>query len=215
MAWVSLTWITLALTAYLIGSIPSAYLVTRLLKGQDIRRLGDGNAGAANVFRTVGSRAGLAVGIVDISKGAAAVFLARGILHSANAEMIAGVAVVAGHIWPVHLRLRGGRGAATATGVLMALLPAFFAVPLLGLLSLLLLYWTKSTIKTLSFFFIPTPFLAWFFGYSYWVVTYSVGMPIMVGISHYLSLKRLSPTEGRSGRQALPNTPFPPFTKGG
>jgi acyl phosphate:glycerol-3-phosphate acyltransferase len=185
--WTSLIWISLILASYLIGSVPSAYLVTRLLKGQDIRQLGDGNAGAANVFRAVGSGAGLTVGIIDIGKGAAAVLLARGVLDSSTAQMVAGVAVVAGHNWPVQLGWRGGRGAATAVGVSMVLLP-IPAVPL-GILSLFLLYWTKSTIKALSFFLIPIPFLAWILGHSYPLVAYSVGMPLMVGLSHYLSIK--------------------------
>jgi glycerol-3-phosphate acyltransferase PlsY len=212
-AWLSLTWISLLLTAYLMGSIPSAYLVTRRLKGQDIRRLGDGNAGAANVFRTVSPHAGILVGIADISKGAAAILLTRGILNSSGAEMMAGAAVVAGHNWPVHLQLRGGRGAATTAGVLMVILPTV-AIPL-GLFSLLALYWTKSTIKALSLFLIPIPFLAWILGYSYSLIAYPVGMSVMVGLSHYLSLRRPPSTQGVSGEEVLPNPSVPPSMEGG
>jgi CheY-like chemotaxis protein len=75
-----LTWAILIFAAYLIGSTPTAYLAVRLLKGQDIWRLGDGNAGAGNVFRTISSRAGIAVATIDIGKGAAAVLLVRGFL---------------------------------------------------------------------------------------------------------------------------------------
>ena len=195
MTWVGLTWTSLAFSAYLMGSIPTAYLVTRWFTGRDIRRLGDGNAGAANVSRTVGSRAGITVGVVDITKGAVAILLARGLFHSAAAEMMAGAAVIAGHNWPVHLGLRGGRGAATASGVLVVLLP-LPAVPL-GIFALLILYWTKSTIKAMSVFLIPIGFLAWLLGYSYSLMAYAVGMPVMVGLSHYFSLKRLSPASSQ------------------
>ena len=205
MPWVGLTWTSLAFSAYLMGSIPTAYLVTRWLTGRDIRRLGDGNAGAANVSRTVGPRAGITVGVVDITKGAAAILLARGLFHSAAAEMMAGAAVIAGHNWPVHLGLRGGRGAATASGVLVVLLP-LPAVPL-GIFALLILYWTKSTIKAMSVFLIPIGFLAWLLGYSYSLMAYAVGMPVMVGLSHYFSLKRLSPTSSQPSAVSTPPLP--------
>jgi glycerol-3-phosphate acyltransferase PlsY len=118
--------------------------------------------------------------------------------------------VVAGHNWPVHLQLRGGRGAATATGVLLVLLPALY-IPV-GLLAIMLLCWTRSTIKALSFFLIPTPFLAWALGYSYALVAYSAGLPVMVGLSHYFSLKkRLPPPEKSGSEQALSNPPNPPL----
>ena len=72
MVWEALTWVGAALLAYVIGSIPTAYLVTRYIMGRDIRGLGDYNSGAANVFRSVGPRAGLGVGGIDIVKGAVA-----------------------------------------------------------------------------------------------------------------------------------------------
>ena len=165
MVWDSLMWAWLVLTCYLVGSVPTAYLLTRLLRGKDIRRLGDGNSGAANVFRVVGSRAGLAVGVLDIGKGAAGVLLAQAISHSTEVEMIAGVAVVAGHNWPAHLNWRGGRGAAPAVGVLLATLPTV-ALPL-GVAAVAFLIVAKSTIKALSLWFMAIPVLAWLVGYSY------------------------------------------------
>ena len=203
MPWVGLTWTSLILTAYLIGRLPTSYLAARLLAGQDIRQLGDGNAGATNVFRTVGSKAGIAVGIIDVGKGAVAVLLVRGIIDSTAAEMVAGVVVVAGHNWPVYLQLRGGRGAATAVGVLLAMLPAV-AIPV-SLSGLVVLYIIKSATKVLGLAFISIVFLAvWPFGYDYPHVAYSVGIPVLVGASHYLSLRRVTPSEGRSGEQDLP-----------
>ena len=130
MQWDALTWVGLALLSYAIGGIPTAYLATKTVLRRDIRHLGDRNAGAANVFRSVGPRAGLAVGAIDIAKGAAAVMLVRGLVDSTGMELMAGVAALAGHNWPVHLRFKGGRGAASAVGVLLVVLPAI-AVPTL------------------------------------------------------------------------------------
>ena len=188
--------------SYLIGGIPTAYLVARLLKGQDIRRVGDRNVGAANVYRNIGSRAGISVGMIDILKGAAAVFLARGLFDSTAADMIAGVAVVAGHNWPVYFRLSGGRGAATAVGVLLVILPAV-AIPL-GLSAVVILWLTKKAIKSLGFFLVCVPILAWWPAqYSYSTVAFAVGIPLLVGIGHYLSLIR-QPAPEPSGEPALP-----------
>ena len=87
MPWAAIAWPGLVLVSYFIGSMPTAYLATRLLKGQDIRQLGDRNVGAANVYRSVGPRAGLAVGIIDIAKGAVAVLLVKGMVDSPALEM--------------------------------------------------------------------------------------------------------------------------------
>ena len=107
-------WAGLGLLSYAIGSIPTAYLFTRYLLGRDIRQIGDFNSGAANVFRNVSAKAGIAVGAIDIIKGAVAIVLAKLLVNDPGMEMMAGGAVVTGHIFPVHLRFRGGRGAATA-----------------------------------------------------------------------------------------------------
>ena len=203
MPWVGLTWFSLLLASYLIGGIPTAYLAARILKGRDIRDLGDHNSGAANVFKNVGPRAGLIVGAIDIAKGGVAVLLTRLALDSLTAEMIAGVLVVAGHNWPIYLRLRGGRGAATAVGVLIATLP-FLAIPL-GLASLVVLYVSKKAIMSLGCFLILVPVLAWWpvFDYSYPQITYALLIPVLIGISHFISVRKLAPA-APSGEQAMP-----------
>ena len=129
MAWDSIGWIGIAFVAYLIGSFPTSTLAARWLKRQDIRNLGDQNAGAANVYRNLGARAGLTVGTVDIAKGALAVLLVKFIGGGTALQMTAGLAAVAGHNWPFFLQFRGGRGAATTLGVFMGLIP-LPAVPL-------------------------------------------------------------------------------------
>ena len=129
--------------------------------------------------------------VVDIAKGAAAVLLVRGLVDSPPAEMIAGLAAVAGHNWPVYLRLRGGRGAATTVGVLLAMLPAL-AIPM-ALLALVVLYFSKRAIYSLGFFLVLTPILAWWpADYTYTVASYAVAVPLIVGGRHLWSVKRLA-----------------------
>jgi len=185
-----LSWLVTALMAYLIGAIPTAYLAVRWLRGQDVRNLGDGNAGAANAARILGTRGGLVVGTVDIGKGLAVVLLAQGLLDSGMAGMIAGIFVIIGHAWPIYLRGRGGRGAATAVGVLLATVPVV-AAPLAAL-ALVVLFRSKSSTRAVAALYIPLPFLAfWPAGYSCALVFYSLAIPLLVGICHYLSLRRV------------------------
>ncbi len=112
--------------AYLIGSIPFALLLARRF-GTDLRRTGSGNLGAANVMRASGVRAGLLVAGLDVAKGAVGVALASRFSDNASAPAIAGFAAIVGHIYPVWLRFRGGKGVATACGAFSVLTPA--AVP--------------------------------------------------------------------------------------
>jgi glycerol-3-phosphate acyltransferase PlsY len=108
--------------AYLLGSIPSAYLVGRLMKGLDIREAGDGRLGAAATYRRVGLAGGITVGLMDLSKGAAAVFLAQGLGLPLPVVLLAGLAVVVGHNWSIFLHFKGGKGALTIYGVLASLM---------------------------------------------------------------------------------------------
>ena len=121
---------------YLLGSIPTAWWVGRYVLGKDadVRTLGDGNVGATNIGQLLGPRWGTLVGTVDIFKGFAAVFAADVAYTLLGSEsypdpvsvpcMAAGVACVIGHIWPVWLKFRGGRGAAAAIGVAGAIFTA-------------------------------------------------------------------------------------------
>src|SRR5262249_20737440 len=107
--------------AYLLGSIPFALLAGRL-RGVDLRTVGSGNLGAANVFRNLGRGMGVAVMLADIGKGVVAVVIARA-LTDAPWPAIAGVAAVLGHVFPVWLRFRGGKGVAVAGGAVIGLMP--------------------------------------------------------------------------------------------
>ena len=184
-----LTGISLIFISYLIGGISSAYLVTRLVLGQDIRNLGDNNPGAANVFRNVSPKAGLTVGVLDILKGVLAVLLVRSLTDSIALELMAGVTVVAGHNWPIHLGFRGGRGAATAVGVLLIAVP-LVSVPVAAV-SLMVLQFTKRATVALGVFLIAVPVLTFPVGYSYTMVSYVIAVPVLVGLTHYLNTKVL------------------------
>ena len=184
-----LTGISLIFISYLIGGISSAYLVTRLVLGQDIRNLGDNNPGAANVFRNVSPKAGLTVGVLDILKGVLAVLLVRSLTDSTALELMAGVTVVAGHNWPIHLGFRGGRGAATAVGVLLIAVP-LVSVPVAAV-SLMVLQFTKRATVALGVFLITVPVLTFPVGYSYTMVSYVIAVPVLVGLTHYLNTKVL------------------------
>lgn len=118
--------ITALVLGYLLGSIPSAYIATRLAKSKDIRRLGGGNVGGLNVFREVGIWPALAVGIIDLGKGAAAVAIALWVLEVPTLfVLLAGTASVIGHNWMVFLKFSGGKGMGTTFGTLAILLPVY------------------------------------------------------------------------------------------
>jgi glycerol-3-phosphate acyltransferase PlsY len=114
------------LAAYLLGSIPFALILARRW-GSDLRVVGSGNLGATNVMRASGVRAGVLVAILDMTKGAVSVWLAARIGDGAPLPAAAGLAAIIGHIYPVWLRFRGGKGVATACGVFSVLTP--LAVP--------------------------------------------------------------------------------------
>jgi glycerol-3-phosphate acyltransferase PlsY len=118
--------IPIVIVSYLIGSVPFALLLARRWGAADLRRIGSGNLGAANVLRASGVKAGVLVAVLDISKGAVSVMLAERFGGDAAAPA-AGVAAIVGHIYPVWLRFRGGKGVATACGVFSVLSP--LAVP--------------------------------------------------------------------------------------
>lgn len=121
-------WPFLVLGAYLLGSISFSYLIVRRLTGRDVRSVGSGNPGATNVLRASGRRPALAVLLLDIAKGLGPVLAARAL--AAPTEVIGAVAVatVLGHVFPVFLRFRGGKGVATASGALGGLAPVPLAL---------------------------------------------------------------------------------------
>lgn len=108
--------------SYLLGSIPFSYLVAQL-RGVDVRTVGSGNVGATNVMRSAGKAAGIAAFLLDAAKGAAAAELARKLVPGAAVPPLAAVAAILGHMYPVWLRFRGGKGVATGAGAFLPLAP--------------------------------------------------------------------------------------------
>ena len=117
--------------AYVLGSIPTAYLMGWTLRGIDIRTVGSGNVGATNVFRSIGKMAGIATLLIDLAKGLIAVELALIYCGGDLWPLLAGVAAVAGHSWSFWVNFRGGKGVATSAGVFIALLPGPMGIALL------------------------------------------------------------------------------------
>ena len=135
------------LLCYLVGSIPTAIIAGKILKKIDIREHGSGNAGATNVFRVLGWKAGLVVLLIDMLKGllATVLFYQLGssdlLSDTAALKVIAGLAAVFGHIWTVFARFKGGKGVATSTGVLLILCPKALAIA--GLVWLITVFLTR------------------------------------------------------------------------
>jgi glycerol-3-phosphate acyltransferase PlsY len=179
--------ILVVIMGYLLGSFPSAYIAGRLLKGVDIRQLGDGNMGAANAWRVLGARAGVAVATIDIGKGAAAILIARAIGVPLPVVLLTGVTAVAGHNWPFLLKFRGGRGEASAIGVLSTMLPYEMLI-LLGVASIPFAI-TRNVIITPAFLFSPLPLVAWWFGESGALIAYSIALPCLVGFTHFITTR--------------------------
>ena len=196
-----MTWVWLGVLCYAIGSLPTAYLFTRYILGQDIWQIGDFNSGAANVFRNVGAKAGVAVGAIDIIKGALVIVLAMVLVDDTRMEMMAGAAALAGHNLPVHLRFRGGRGAATAVGILIASVP-IIALPI-GALCLVLLYLTHKAIYPLVVFLVVIPVLTWPIGYPVALAIYVVAIPIAVGLSHLFTTRIRNPGTAKNIGKSL------------
>jgi glycerol-3-phosphate acyltransferase PlsY len=183
----------LVLFGYLLGSIPCACIAGRLVKGVDVRTIGDGNAGAANVYRNISHRAGIAVLVADTAKGAVSVLVAHAIV-SQPLIFLCGAAAVAGHNWPLFCSFKGGRGQATTIGVLTTLMPvemgillAICAVPFLT---------TRNTMLAGAILFSPLWLLALLMGAPGPLVAYSIGLPCLVGLTHFLTTRHL-PDEAR------------------
>jgi len=115
---------------YLLGSIPTAYIVSRMRKGVDIRNVGSGNMGAANVIRQIGAHEGVFVGLIDIAKGAGAILIAQALNVSELWVFGSGFGALVGHNFPVFAGFKGGRGSATIIGIFLVLAPKAILVTL-------------------------------------------------------------------------------------
>jgi len=179
--------------AYLLGSIPVAYIITRMQTGKDVRRLGGGNVGALNVFREVGLKAAVITGVLDIGKGVAAVFIAIWLLDFPSMQMIgltqvlvlaAGLAVVAGHIWSVYLKFNGGNGLSTTIGVLAILMPRELLIALA--ITLLLIVITRNPVLSVNISLLSSVLVsAWFLEKSWLYVAFVIVLALIL-VLHFL-----------------------------
>jgi glycerol-3-phosphate acyltransferase PlsY len=147
---ISITLLSIPVAAYLLGSIPFGLILARLFGGSDVRKQGSGNIGATNVARVVGPLAGILTLVLDAAKGAVAVLIAERLSNdSATWMMIAAIAALIGHCYPIWLNFKGGKGVATAAGIFLVLSPLAF----LGSITLFLLvaiFWRYISLASLS-----------------------------------------------------------------
>jgi acyl phosphate:glycerol-3-phosphate acyltransferase len=176
-------WLIISI-GYLVGGIPTAFIAGRIIKGQDIRHLGDENSGAANAFRELGPGAGILVGVADAAKGALVVIIAQAFNMSLGVVLVAGLAAVIGHNWPVYLGFRGGRGVSTTLGVLAVLVT--LPMLILALPATLILVVKKNVTPAMAFLFISLPLVDWWLGVRPVLIVYGVALPALVGITHFL-----------------------------
>lgn len=174
--------IAVVVASYLVGCVTAGYYLVRLLAKKDIHEMGSGNVGARNVGRILGPAGFVATLAIDLLKGALVVWAARRLGVGPYWLIAAYLAVIVGHVWPVQFRFRGGKGIATAIGVMLTLNPLiilFVIIPFLCIFAV-----TRSlTVSGLSAFAI-TPFTLFFFGQP---VVYAIGvaaLTVLVLFSH-------------------------------
>jgi glycerol-3-phosphate acyltransferase PlsY len=195
-----MTWIVLS--AYLVGSVPFALLLARRWGTADLRRFGSGNLGAANVLRSTGVTPGVLVAVLDISKGVASVILAAHLTGTPMAQAAAGLAAIVGHVYPVWLGFRGGKGVATACGVFAVLAPVA-ALAALGIF--VTSVWVTKYVSVGSVLASMTlPLIAYSTGLSTPIVTVSTAAAGLIVFRHRSNLSRVfAGTERRLGRGRL------------
>lgn len=115
---------------YLIGSIPFG-VITGKIMGTDIRKVGSGNIGATNIYRNLGTLPAITVFILDLLKGSVAVWAAQAITASPLIAVTAGIAAVIGHMYPVYIGFKGGKGSATGLGILLGIAPDLFVITMI------------------------------------------------------------------------------------
>jgi glycerol-3-phosphate acyltransferase PlsY len=189
------------LAAYCIGSVPFALWLARRWGAIDLRRVGSGNLGAANVLRASGVTAGVLVAILDIGKGAASVALASRLSPGQATTAAAGLAAIVGHIYPVWLRFRGGKGVATACGVFAVLTP--IAVPPALAIFLATVWLTKYISLGSVVASVALPPIAYATGSSAPVVIAAAAVASLIVFRHRANLGRMrGGTERRIGARA-------------
>ena len=194
---ITITNILLLILAYLLGALPFSILAGKLLKGIDIREHGSGNAGATNTFRVLGKKAGIPVLFLDVLKGFLAVSLAHYSEFGSDTEMFInislayGVAAVLGHVFPVYVGFRGGKGVATLLGLMIGAFPqaALLSIGVFILILFLSKYVSLSSILA-GFVF---PIGVYFFSEILisTMVIFSLFVPILLLATHQRNIERI------------------------
>jgi glycerol-3-phosphate acyltransferase PlsY len=201
----------IATAAYLLGSIPTGYLLMRLFRHEDIRQSGSGNIGATNVLRSGGKGLGAATFLLDMFKGCSAVwlgaFLGSILLTNAspatlyNSEALAALIAVLGHIFPVWLGFHGGKGVATGFGVFLAATPlaALAAISVFFLVTLISRYVSLASILGSATF----PLFAWLLvkgSRPPFFIAVEIAVALLIILKHHQNIRRLiAGTEARLG----------------
>jgi acyl phosphate:glycerol-3-phosphate acyltransferase len=198
----------IAVLSYLLGSIPSGFLLARL-KRVDVRQIGSGNIGATNVARSAGRTLGLLTLLFDVAKGAIPVLVVGGIDwelsagadFALRARIVAALAVLIGHCFPITLGFKGGKGVATALGALLALAPAALPLPLLLFAGLFALF-RRVSLASLGAA-IATPISASLAGYDSALALAAAAMAVLIIYRHRENIGRLlAGTEPRFGKHS-------------
>ena len=183
-----MNYILALIVGYLLGNVSASFIVGKLTKNIDIRKFGSGNAGATNTLRVLGVKAGLLVFFVDILKGVVAVLLGRLAAGDAGG-MLAGAASVAGHIWPVFLSFKGGKGVATSFGVLVVMFPV---------VALILFAVSASLVAITRFMSLGSitaavllPILLLVIGYDWLYIVFGLALAVLVVYLHKGNIIRL------------------------
>jgi glycerol-3-phosphate acyltransferase PlsY len=195
-----------AVVAYLLGSIPFGFLLVRVFRKEDIRTMGSGNIGATNVVRSGAKGLGALTFLLDAAKGYVAVFATQWLLgdwfSGQNIHAIAAAFAVLGHMYPVWLRFKGGKGVATAFGVFLALAPVAALIGLAVFVAVLLIWRYVSLASVASAVVFPIAALLLARGQATALFTaVTVLIPLLVIVKHRQNIRRLvSGTEYRFGK---------------
>lgn len=174
---------------YLLGSIPTAYIVSRVRKGIDIRNIGSRNMGGANVMREIGAPEGVLVGLFDVAKGAGAILIAQALDIPELWVFGAGFAALVGHNFPVFARFRGGRGAATIIGIFLVLAPEAILITLVVIA--IPFFTTRKFGAALLIGFALLPLFIWLLESSLALVRYALVIDAFMLIRNLSGIKQI------------------------
>jgi len=174
---------------YLLGSIPTAYIVSRMRKGIDIRNIGSGNMGGANVMREIGTHEGVFVGLFDIAKGAGAILIAQALNISELWVFGTGFAALVGHNFPVFAGFRGGRGSATIIGIFLVLAPEAMIITLV--IVAIPFFTTRKFMAAILIGFALLPLFVWLLEGSLSMVRYVLAIDLFMLVRNLSGIKQV------------------------